>query len=822
MNPLSPFTYYRRHKRAALLLLVLIGSLTLGVFLMVGAMSGGSESTIYPYHYLTRMSRIRAGEALDPGSVAQLRAHPDVAAILPENGLSINFPAYGSVQSRPVLGVAGADLPLVMETCDLRLREGRLIEPRAAEIVLSEELVRALGLQIGDVIGHEIDEDLYPTITTELKLVGVLESVPSTEFIPSEVEGVRAGPSEAEPKIQVGFVSYEYLEGHEAYQPRLFNLLIIPRQGRRVTVNDFAATLIDGSGGTASVRLETFEGETGIWQLVGKVIGGMYTLADVVVAAAAALVVGMVNQIAIARRLPELGLLHAVGHGKRRLVRRLVLEIGAIVGVAWGAGLLLSVTVSLLLNATTFAAAVPAVDLARPAPFLFTLPIPFAVVGWVGLSVNRVLNRLDTVAIVERGKLGMEEAGDKRQGARGGKRGATQAALSPLSSWVFYLRHRRRGFALLLSTGLMILGVAFPPFVGTMIFDSVWPLQISYSSHASIVSPAPTYQAVAPAVLAQIKAHPSVAHVIPVRVLSMMTNAIPAESPLPVYAVREGDMQTLLDVYGLYLGEGELVQPRSDQIVLTRALAQNRGLSVGDAIGRPVNEKDSMPTALTVAGLLDSASPVLTQRKGYHVPAAPRWVGLASYEFVADHERYSAAPMHTLVVPVEGHAAEVEAWLEESIASPQVAVETFGTSYRYVREALRVSMLFLAITESLLAVVAAVALAILNYIFVSQRRDEFGILHAVGHSRAGLIARTLRESVGVAGVAWLFGAVCCLALLLGAHAVVYAPRGLTLDLTNTVPWLFTLPIPLAVVVASAGTIAWALSRLDPVSVIERR
>jgi ABC-type lipoprotein release transport system permease subunit len=799
MNPLSPFTYYRRHKRAALLLLVLIGSLTLGVFMLVGAMSAGSESLIYPYHYLTRMSRILGGQALDLGSVAQLRAHPDVAAILPENGLSVNFPAYGSVQSRSLLGVAGADLELVMETCDLRLKEGRLIDPRAAEVILSEELVRALGLQIGDVIGHDINEDLYPTITTELTLVGILESI----------------PLEARPDLQVGFVSYEYLEGHEAYQPRLFNLLIIPRPDRRVAVNDFAAALTNGSGGTTSVHLETFEGETETWQQVGKAISGMYTLADVVVAVSAALVVGMVNRIAIACRLPELGLLHAVGHEKRRLVRRLVFEISVIVCMAWGTGLLLSVAVSLLLNATSSAAAVPIIDLARPAPFLFTLPIPFAVVGWVGVSVNRLLNQLDTIAIVEQGKLSMEEAGAKGQKA-------THSTLSPLSSWVFYLRHRRRGLALLISTGLMVLGVAFPPFVSAMMFDSVWPLQISYSSHAGIVSPAPTYQAVDPAVLAQIRAHPGVADVIPVRVLSMVTNAIPAESPLPVYAVREGDMQTLLDVYGLHVGEGELIRPRSDQIVLTRALAQNRGLGVGDAVGRPVNEMDGMPTALTIAGLLDAAAPGLAEREGYPVPATPRWVGFASYEFVEDHERYSAAPMHALVVPVGGRAAEVEEWLEESIASPQVAVETFGTQYRYVRGAIRVSMLFLAFTESLLAVIAVVALAILNYIFVSQRRDEFGILHAVGHSRVGLIARTLRESVGIASVAWLIGAACCLALLLGAHAVVYVPRGLTLNLTNTVPWLFTLPIPLAVVAASAGTIGWTLSRLDPVAVIERR
>jgi ABC-type lipoprotein release transport system permease subunit len=368
----------------------------------------------------------------------------------------------------------------------------------------------------------------------------------------------------------------------------------------------------------------------------------------------------------------------------------------------------------------------------------------------------------------------------------------------------------------------MVLGVSFPPFVSAMIFDSVWPLQISYSSHVGIVSPASTYQAVDPAVLAQIRAYPGVAHVIPVKALSMVTNAIPSESPLTVYAVREGDLQTLLDVYGLHVGEGKLIRPRSDQIVLTRALAQNRELGVGDAVGRPVNEMDGIPTALTIAGLLDPAAPGLAEREGYHVPTAPRWVGFASYEFVEDHERYSAAPMHTLVVPAEGRTAEVEEWLEESIASPQVAVETFGTQYRYVRGAIRVSMLFLAFTESLLAVVAVIALAILNYIFVSQRRDEFGILHAVGHSRVGLIVRTLRESASIAGVAWLIGAACCLALLLGAHAVVYAPKGLTLDLTNIIPWLFTLPIPLAVVVASAGTIAWALSRLDPVSVIERR
>jgi ABC-type antimicrobial peptide transport system permease subunit len=197
-------------------------------------------------------------------------------------------------------------------------------------------------------------------------------------------------------------------------------------------------------------------------------------------------------------------------------------------------------------------------------------------------------------------------------------------------------------------------------------------------------------------------------------------------------------------------------------------------------------------------------------------------MGFISYEFVEHHELYSTAPMHALVVPVEGREVEVEAWLEESIASPRVTVGTLGTAYRSAIEGRRNLMLLLAVTESILAMVAVGALAILNTIFVAQRRDEFGVLHATGHSRTKLIRRTVQESAGIAGAAWLIGAACCATLVLGAQTIVYVPRGMSLDLTNIVPWLFTLPIPIAVIGASAGTIARALSRLDPVAVIERR
>jgi ABC-type lipoprotein release transport system permease subunit len=291
---------------------------------------------------------------------------------------------------------------------------------------------------------------------------------------------------------------------------------------------------------------------------------------------------------------------------------------------------------------------------------------------------------------------------------------------------------------------------------------------------------------------------------------------------IPVYAVREQDLSLLLDVYGLRLAQGDLIQPRSPQVVLTSALARNRKLGLGDAIGHPVHERDGMPTELTVVGVLESPSNVLVDRVDYDVPPMPRWAAFASYEYVDSHERYAGAPTHLLVVPVTGRETEMEAWLEETIASSQVRVATLGTDYRFWRESIQAIQTNFAISMVIITAVAGFGLAVLNKIFVTQRRDEFGALHAVGHSRAALIKRALRESVSITVVAWLLGAAICIASLFFAQTAVYEPFGLSIDFFNPTPWLFTLPIPVAVVAASAGTIAWALSRLDPVAVIERR
>jgi ABC-type antimicrobial peptide transport system permease subunit len=118
--------------------------------------------------------------------------------------------------------------------------------------------------------------------------------------------------------------------------------------------------------------------------------------------------------------------------------------------------------------------------------------------------------------------------------------------------------------------------------------------------------------------------------------------------------------------------------------------------------------------------------------------------------------------------------------------------------------------------------VAALALAVLNYIFTSQRQAEFGVLHALGYSRMRLVGRVFGETAFTTLASWGMSAILTLLLLLFMRFAVFDPRGLTFNLFNITPWLYTLPIPILVLVVTAGSTARTLSKIDPISIIERR
>jgi ABC-type lipoprotein release transport system permease subunit len=800
MNPLSPLTYYRRRKWSALLLLSLITLTTLGLYVMAAVLD--STTLMIPeIGYLKHVSQVipNGAPSFEPGVTSRIQSHPDVERLIPENGLWVRHPAVVDSLHASLLGIPQGDLEYLIGRCGMRLKEGRLLQPNTNEIVLAEEVARALELQLGDLISQEIDPEAYSDILTPLVLVGILEKDPTAEL----------GPN-----THVGFVSYEYLDSHELYEQQVISLLVVAREGRRQAVNQFLETEI------ASPRtvVNTYEREYALHVQDRQGLLLAFGVINCVVAIGAAIVVGVVNQIAITQRLPELGMLNALGHHKKRLIRRLALETAAVSGLSWMVGLALAFVVLIWMKNGIYYDRGMELDLLNLTPLWFVVPIPLTVIVLSTIGMVRVFAKFDAVAIVERGKLSTEAEYSKRITRSPSRSGAASAL-------TFYLRHRRRGVTLLVSTVVAILIITLPIFVATATAEAMKP-DLEYLQYVSEVWPDED-RVIDTGVMAQIRSHPAVERVIPTMSIALQV-AIPLGNRVAtgVYGVLENDLPYLLDLFGMRLQQGRLPRARSNEIVVAKAVALNHGLQVGDTINLPylimyqveqfIFSDD--PVEMAVVGILERQA----EQAGTNQGVNDMWLSFASYEFMTNHESTASRAVHLFVVPVEGRKAELDTWLERDVASMQTRVATYETRYSEIQETIRDLTLVFAATEISIAVLATIAMTVMNYISFTQRRGEFGILNALGRGRRWLVLRTARETGSIVGVAWLASAVIYGASLFLIQVTVYEPRGIELNLLNPIPWLFTFPIPLAVIFASAGTIAWLLSKLDPVMVIERR
>jgi ABC-type antimicrobial peptide transport system permease subunit len=779
MNPLSPLTYYRRHKRSALLQVALISLATVGLFILVGVLD--TIPARANVSYLTKLSQVTpTTDTLDPATVSQIQTHPDVARAISDNGLRITLPTLIGTDSQRLMGVSPEDAVYLMQHCGVRLKQGRMFQPRSNEFVLSEEVARALDLELGSEIGREIDQDHYSAVLAPLVLVGILEGTAGTS-------------------VRLGFVSDEYLDSHEMYAPRASGLLLVAKAGRKAAMDDFLETTISSK----YAGVETFGLLTKYYKLVRA---GMYVVFGVVngvVAVAVAFVVGVINQIAMSRRLDEFGVLHALGRHKSQLIRRMTLEMAALAGIGSLMGLAAALAIMSWLKGGPFYDLGVDLNLLNPAPFCFVLPIPLVAIALTFWSIRRIFARLDAVSIVEQGKLS-QEAQERRAVKRSSSR--------PLSSLTFYLRHRRRGVLMVLSTALMVLVTALPVFLLSAMMSAIEP-EHEYLQQVSEIYLLGRSSELDPGIVGQIKSHPAVEYTVPAVVMGMQMILPPGGgTEANVYGVSESDLPRLLELYGLHVGQGRMLQPRSNEILISAAVAANRGLHVGDVIGGKTGSDDTLvvdylPVEMVVAGILKPDRP---------------WINFASYEYLQSHELTASEKPNLLIIPRQGQKQALDDWLEHSLDPTRVNVITHAIKAREYKEMTTTTVLILALLEYMIAAVAAIALATLNHIFFTQRRQEFGILNAIGRSRRWLVLRTMKETSSILGIAWVIGAVACAGGLLAVQNLVYGPRSLSVNFFNPMPWMLTMSLPLTVILVSAGAVTWMLRGIDPVSIVERR
>jgi ABC-type antimicrobial peptide transport system permease subunit len=157
------------------------------------------------------------------------------------------------------------------------------------------------------------------------------------------------------------------------------------------------------------------------------------------------------------------------------------------------------------------------------------------------------------------------------------------------------------------------------------------------------------------------------------------------------------------------------------------------------------------------------------------------------------------------------------------LLSPEkVNVLTRASLLAEVRDSLSSMYMIMEVVSATVIFVIALMSGMLSNIYFTQRIPEFGVLAALGISRARLMMKIVWETVILTVISWSVGSVLSVFLLKYLAANVFKQRGLFLDAMD--PWAYqhTLPIPVAITIFAMITVWVRLKRLDAVSVIERR
>jgi ABC-type lipoprotein release transport system permease subunit len=795
MNPLSAWTFNRRHMRQTALLLGLIALVTASLYLM-GALVWAIfvEPGRLAYMALSEFSMVTpASSEPDPEmpAITLAKAHPDVARVLPTTTIRTELPGMmpGESFQFDLFGLLEKDIPYFLDRFDASLQEGSVPEAGTNGLLLSSNIAAMLGVRIGDI--HEItSSEIYAGINIPL------------EATPFEVVGI------VQSDEHLAIVSLEFLENHKLYQMFPDRFLVAAQEGREASVDDFLRNEIQARQ-TAVLTLSMLNE-----RITKEALPGLLMLLPIVlvVTVAFSLVIVIVNYITNLKRLSEFGVLHAVGFSQHWLIGRLTKETTtqAVVGVVLGIGLAWAIVN--VLRVGVFEPRGYALSFVAWIPILLTISIPTGIAGFTYLTVRKTLSRLDPVAIIEQGELSQE--GAQKQAWR-----TSKSLSNPLSSATFFRRHRRR--ALLLIGGMSLVTVAVTLFIFALAVDAdAREPFLGYLKQVSVVRNAGIAQSLDPKLVTKVEAHPAVEKVITVaprnHILSAFVPPFTGAEASP-FAVYSPDMECLIELYGLVLKEGHLPRPGTNEMIIPESLAQNRSLAIGDIVGNPDSPTHpgapALPVEFVISGIF--ARPSATEDE-YEI-------GFISLEFLEKYEPFTIPDVPPLiVVPKAGRKPVLDDWLETEVAGVDVSVLTHRQEVARLRENTRNQMLAMALLQGAIAIVAAIGLAVLNYVFTNQRQTEFGTLYALGFGRSQLVGRVLGETAFLTGIAWVLGATICLLGILFLRLVIFAPLGLSFNLFNITPWLYTLPIPVAVLIISTVTLAWTLLKLDPIAIIERK
>ncbi len=380
----------------------------------------------------------------------------------------------------------------------------------------------------------------------------------------------------------------------------------------------------------------------------------------------------------------------------------------------------------------------------------------------------------------------------------------------PLSIWRYYLNNRKKVSVVFIITFFGIFSqcvLLIDTTTRLNLYQAMLPLKpFAYAIHTDDnIQQSPEYQNRLKQLLEK---HPAISKALLFSNTKTEINGVPAW----IILLRPTDIKPVMNSLELTLIKGRLSTAGTHEIVLHWRIAAYRGLKIGNYC-----DKDSkagyrpfirvfgrlLPGDTKLVGLLDGDS----------------IVGFSDLDTYNNDMHLSQADASWLVIPKKGQLAQAKSYLAKCIQNdPELHTSTVYEDTQF--NITNFTVMLLNIFYLVITSVITLCVSLLFYIYFYQRRTEFGLLEALGHTRQMIIGKALLEITVINLLGFCGGLLSALLCGWALNHFVWMERGLPVVLWDQSYIFRLLSTPPIVTFISLLPVWRMLKKVDPITIIE--
>lgn len=380
-----------------------------------------------------------------------------------------------------------------------------------------------------------------------------------------------------------------------------------------------------------------------------------------------------------------------------------------------------------------------------------------------------------------------------------------QRILRPLAPATYLIRNAGKTVPL---TGVILLAVMLIAGIVSMIDSIPYSIRTMYSYSRTMLGVSPRGDPeMTKSIVKKLKSESPVPieRIVECRASGAQVRSIVGKWPFVVLGLTPDDMRFVLERLGTRSISGRLPKPSEPEAIVSEPVARNLNLKIGSVLLGPETQEAYSPQVVRVVGIAKT----------------DEWLMLNDI----DYQRMNHFPPIDNVLAFAGNLRDqdkLDRWAVKAFKGQRAQVFAYYVLDKQTDEMFQTLFRILNVVIGTLVLVITIMMAMLINIYQTQRIVEYGLLQAIGYTKRQLLSRSLREVLFVVTFGWALGVAVSYSGLLLVKAILMDPNAYALNPLDVGAYLYTVPIPFAILLVASLTVVHRFRKFDPVGVVERR